>query len=100
MDVVGVIQYGSEEGMLRKIAVHSSVERNAYTRVLYQNKMNISRSVLLDEVRGKNSKSSLSDFALVVSFGPGNDIVLPALNDVIDLTKATVPSGFRLEMVK
>jgi len=99
-NITGLFQYGSDNEVLLKIAVRSNVEAIASIKLRYQNKLDESNRLMLWGVDGKKDKSSLSYFAIVISYGWAGDIVLPVMNDNIELSRATIPSRFKLEVVK
>jgi hypothetical protein len=99
-DFRGLLQYGSSTTPLWKLAIYSKAEPIIRVKFLYQNKIVDSDSLMLWGVDGKNDKSSLSHFAIVVSMDFAGDIVLPISNDALDLTKATIPPRVRVELVK
>jgi len=99
-DLIGLIQYGSDNKVLQKIAVHSKIQASESIKLRYQNKSNESNRLMLWGADGKKDKSSLSDFAIIISYSWAGEIILPVMNDNIDLSKATIPSRFKLEIVK
>ncbi len=99
-DFRGLLQYGSSTTPLWKLAIYSKAEPIIRVKLQYQNKTVDSDSLMLWGVDGKNDKSSLSRFAIIVSMDFAGDIVLPITNDALDLTKATIPPRVRVELVK
>jgi hypothetical protein len=98
--LVGVIQYGTDKKVILKLAVRSKIQAAERIKFQYQNKLSESNSLMLWGVDGKDDKSSLSDFAIVISYGSAGDIILPVTNDNIDLSRAVFPAKFSLEIVK
>jgi hypothetical protein len=99
-DFVAVVQYGSETSVLNRIAVYS--ERAEYLpppkiSLRYEGKSFNESGLMLWKVDGKKTRSSLSDFALVLSYEKAGDVVIPVHEDSPDIAKATVPKQFRLE---
>jgi hypothetical protein len=99
-DFVAVIQYGSETSLLNRIAIYS--ERAEYLlppkiSLRYNGKSVDEKGLMLWTMDGKTSRSSLSDFALVLSYEKSGDVVIPVHDDSPDIAKATVPKQFRLE---
>ena len=99
-DFRGLLQYGTPTTTLWKLALYSKVEPIIRVKFRYQNKTVDSASLMLWGVDGKNHKSSLSQFAIVLSLESAGEIVLPITNDALDLTKATIPPSFLVELVK
>lgn len=98
--LVGIVQYGTDKKIILKLAVRSKLQAVERIKFQYQNKLLEANSLMLNGVDGKNDKSSLSDFAIVISYGSAGDIILPVKNDSIDLSKAIVPAKFSLEVIK
>jgi hypothetical protein len=96
----GLLQYGTTKTPLWKLAIYSKIEPIARIKFQYENKIVESGSLMLWGADGKKDKSSLSHFAIVISLGSSDDIVLPITNDTFDLTKATIPPRYRIEIVK
>src|SRR5260370_25253774 len=86
-DFRGLLQYGTPTTPLWKLAIYSKAEPIVRIKFRYENKIVDSDSLMLWGVDGKNSKTSLSHFAIVVSLDWAGNIVLPITNDMIDLTK-------------
>ena len=100
-DLAGVIQYGSYDKVMLRLAVRSKGDPlMEQIKFLYRGKISGDSDLMLWGVDGKKEKSSLSDFSIIVSYGRAGDIVLPVRNDEIDLGKATVPPRFSLEVLK
>jgi len=99
-DFRGLLQYGTPTTPLWKLAIYSNAEPIVRIKFQYQNKIIDSDFLNLWGVDGKNNKSSLSHFSIIVSLDWAGDIVLPITNDALDLTKATIPARFRVELVK
>jgi len=101
-DLVAVIQYGSETEALHRIAIRSKIAGGLplpKISFLYRNKLVEDKDLMLWGVDGKNGKSSLSNFALVLSYDWAGEIVIPVSNDTPDIGKATVSKKFWLESV-
>jgi hypothetical protein len=99
-DLQGVLQYVSYTGPIWKLAIYSKGDRVPQVKFRYQGKLEESGTLMLWGVDGKRDKSSFSNFAIVVSMGPAGEIVLPISNDAVDLTRATIPPLFRVEIIK
>lgn len=99
-DFRGLLQYGTPTTPVWKLAIYSKAEPIIRIKFRYENKIVDSDSLMLSGVDGKNSKSSLSQFAIIVSLDWAGNIVLPITNDALDLAKATIPPNFRVELVK
>lgn len=99
-DFRGLLQYGTSKTPLWKLAIYLKAEPIVRIKFQYESKIVDSDSLMLWGVDGKNSKTSLSHFAIVVSLDWAGNIVLPITNDTIDLTKATIPPNFRVELIK
>lgn len=99
-ELQGILQYVSATGSIWKLAIYSKSDRVPRIKLRYQGKFEESGTLMLWAMDGKSDKSSFSNFAIVVSMDFGGDIVLPIVNDAIDLTKATIPPLFRVELVK
>jgi hypothetical protein len=99
-ELQGILQYVSATGPIWKLAIYSKSDRVPRIKLRYQGKFEESGTLMLWAMDGKSDKSSFSNFAIVVSMDSGGDIVLPIVNDAIDLTKATIPPLFRVELVK
>lgn len=99
-DLKGVLQYASPTAPLWKLAIYSKRDIVASIKFRYEGKVEESGTLMLWGVDGKRDKSSFSDFAIVVAAGSAGEIVLPVVNDTIDLTRATIPPHFRVELIK
>jgi hypothetical protein len=99
-DLKGVLQYGSNSAMHWKLAIYSKGDPIVRIKFKYEGKIDETDSLMLWRVDGKNDKSSLTNFAIVVAMGQFGDIVLPITNDGLDVTRATIPPRFRVEFVK
>jgi hypothetical protein len=100
-DFRGLLQYGSYQAPLWKLAIYSTMEPIVRIKFQYENKVVDSKDALmLWGVDGKADKSSLSNFAIVLSMDSAGDIVLPVNNDTLDLTRATIPPRFHVELIK
>lgn len=99
-DFRGLLQYGTPTNPLWKLAIYSKVEPITRIKFRYENKIVDTGSLMLWGVDGRKDKSPLSHFAIVVSLDFAGDMVLPITNDALDLTKATIPRNFRIELVK
>lgn len=98
--LLGVVQYGTRDKVTLKLAVRSRIDAGGRIKFAYRDKVTESEELMLWGADGRRDKSSLSDFAVIISYGRAGDIVLPVRNDEIDLGRATVPSGFTLEVLK
>ena len=96
----GVLQYGSYRAPLWKLAIYSKRDINVTVKLRYEDKLVESEPLMLWAVDGKKDKSSFSNFAIVLSMDSAGEIVLPIVNDEVDLTKATIPPLFRVELLK
>lgn len=99
-DLKGVLQYVSYSAPIWKLAIYSKRDIVPRIKFRYEGKVVESEPLMLWGVDGKSDKSSFSNFAIVVSMDSAGEIVLPIVNDRIDLTKATIPPLFRVEIVK
>ena len=99
-ELQGILQYVSYTGPIWKLAIYSKADRLPRIKLRYQGKLEESGTLMLWGVDGKRDKSSFSNFAIVLSMDSGGEIVLPISNDAVDLTKATIPPFFRVELVK
>ncbi|HET6973044.1 MAG TPA: hypothetical protein VFH96_03415 [Pyrinomonadaceae bacterium] len=99
-DLQGVLQYVSYKAPLWKLAIYSKRDVNVRIKLRYEGKLVESESLMLWGVDGKRDKSSLSNFEIVLSMDSAGEIVLPITNDEVDLTRATIPPLFRVEVVK
>ena len=95
----GQLQYGSARALIWKLAIHSKDAPLPRIKFQYEGKIVEANSLMLWGVDGKKHKSSLSNFAIVLSLNDEN-IILPILNDELDLRKAIVPPRYRVEIVK
>lgn len=101
-DILAVLQYGSSSKVQEKVLIHTKLDVLADIKFIYKNKVLNDKDLMLWGVDGKESKSALSDFSIVISFGFGGDskvgeIIIPVKNDTLDLAHATVPERFKLE---
>ena len=99
-DLKGVLQYVTPTAPLWKLAIYAKRDIVARIKLRYQGKVEESDALMLWGVDGKRDKSSFSNFAIVLSLGSAGEIVLPVVNDTVDLTKATMPPLFRVELIK
>jgi hypothetical protein len=99
-ELQGVLQYGPYTAPLWKLAIYSKGDRVPRLKFRYEGKPEESGTLMLWAMDGKRDKSSFSNFAIVLSMYPSGEIVLPVVNDSVDLTKATIPPLFRVEFVK
>lgn len=94
-----LLQYGSATAVIWKLAIHGKDTPLARIKFQYEGKIVETDSLMLWGVDGKKHKSSLSNFAIVLSLMDEN-IILPIVNDEPDLKKAIVPPRYRVEIVK
>ena len=99
-DFRGLLQYGTSTKPLWKLAVYSKAQSRFRIKFRYDNKIVDSQSLDLWGANRKDAISSLSRFAIVLSSNSAGDIVLPITNDAPDLTKATIPPTFRVELIR
>ncbi|MBX7223502.1 MAG: hypothetical protein K1Y36_26550 [Blastocatellia bacterium] len=99
-ELKGVIQYGTEKTVLTKLAVYAKRDLFGQIKFRYQNKVVETKDLQLEKVAGKKGKASLSNFAIILWFSSTDEIVLPVMNDTIEVSQASVPFGIRLEVVK
>lgn len=99
-ELQGVLQYVSPKGAIWKLALRSKRDVNVHIKLRYQGKQEESDALMLWGVDGKADKSSFSNFSIVLSMDSAGEIVLPVSNDTVDLTKATIPPFFRVEVLK
>jgi len=98
-DFRGLLQYGTPTTPVWRLAIYSKAEPIIRIKFRYENKMVDSDSLMLWGVDGKNAKSSLSRYAIIVSLDFAGNIVLPITNDALDLSRATIPPRVRVELV-
>lgn len=103
-DVLAVLQYGSSSQVQEKVLIRTKLDVLANIKFIYQNKVVSDKDLMLWGVDGKERKSALSDFSIVISFHFGGDskvreIIIPVKNDKLDLANATVPERFKLEQL-
>jgi hypothetical protein len=106
-DVVGVIQYGSEDRVLDAVEVRRAIKSGEdygtpKIEALYRLKC-VSGSMSPLELWGadkKNDPSSLSAFSMVFSYDRTTTIVIPVTNDRFDLTRSRFPKKFTLARAK
>ena len=99
-DLQGVLQYVTYTAPLWKLAIYSKSDRVPRIKLRYEGKFEESGTLMLWKMDGKRDKSSFSSFEIVVSMDSGGDIVLPIVNDEVDLSRATIPPLFRVELLK
>lgn len=99
-DFVGLLQYGPPEESLWKLAIYSKPSSGVRLKFLYENKVVESDSLMLWKADGKNDKSSLSNFSIIISLGAKDDVILPITNDFVDLSKVSLPVRTRVEIVE
>ena len=99
-DLRGVLQYVSYQAPLWKLAIYSKRDPIVHLKLRYKGKFEESGTLMLWDMDGKRDKSSFSNFEIVVSMDSAGEIVLPIVNDEVDLTRATIPPLFRVEIVK
>lgn len=99
-DFVGLLQYGPPEAPLWKLAIYSKQSAGVKLKLLHENEVVESDSLILWKADGKNDKSSLSNFSIVVSLSAKDDVILPITNDAVDFSKVTLPARTRVEIVE
>jgi len=106
-DVIGLIQYGSEDRIVDAIEVRRVTKSDEdygtpTIEGLYRLKR-VGQSQIPLELWGadkKNDPSSLSAFSMVFSYDKLNTIIIPVVNDKFDLAHARVPRKFALARAK
>jgi hypothetical protein len=104
-DVVGLIQYGSEDRVLDSVEVRRAVKSDEdygtpKIEALYQQKRVTDIPLQLWGADKKNDPSSLSAFSMVFSYDRINTIVIPVNNDRFELGRARLPKKFTVQRVK
>ncbi len=101
-NLVAVVQYGSETSVLKRIAIYSTRAEYLFPPKIswrYEGKSSDENDLMLWKVDGKKVRSSLSDFALVLSFEKDGEVLIPVYNDRPEIEKASIPKQFWLESV-
>lgn len=100
LDLRAVLQYGPYTGVSWKLAFYSKRDVIPRIKLRYEGKLVENEALMLWKMDGKRDKSSFSNFEIVVSMDSAGEIVLPITNDEVDLSRATIPPLFRVELVK
>jgi hypothetical protein len=105
-DLKGVLQYGSERQVSRRLLVRSSIDLYlSKIAIRYQGKLHddareFVTGIMLWGVDGKNDKSALSDFSVILTWNDNIEAEIPVENDELQVSKAKVSEKLILEIAK
>jgi len=101
-NLAGVLEYGSEDKVLARVMVRFKGTREdtgtPKIQMLYRQKFTDSSPLELWGADKKNDKSSLSGFSIVLSYNRNNRIVIPVLNDSLQISRAGTNPSFTISM--
>lgn len=93
--LAGVLEYGSEAKVLARVMIRFNGNREdtgtPKIQMLYRQKFTDSSPLELWGANKKNDKSSLSGFSIVLSYNRNDRIVIPVMNDTLQITRAGTP---------
>jgi len=93
--LAGVLEYGSEARVLARVMIRFKGNREdtgtPKIQMLYRQKFTDSSPLELWGASKKNDKSSLSGFSIVLSYNRNDRIVIPVMNDTLQITRAGTP---------
>jgi hypothetical protein len=94
-NLAGVLEYGSEAKVLARVMIRFKGNREdtgtPKIQMLYRQKFTDSSPLELWGANKKNDKSSLSGFSIVLSYNRNDRIVIPVMNDTLQITRAGTP---------
>jgi hypothetical protein len=105
-DLKGVLQYSSERKVFQRLLARSPIDLYlSKIAIRYQGKTHedmrsLASGVMLSGVDGKNDKSALSDFSIILTWNDKFEAEIPVENDELQIDKAKVSDKIILEAAK
>lgn len=102
-DLKGVLQYGSERKVFQRLLIRSPIDLYLskiairYQGKLHEDMESLVRGVMLWGVDGKEDKSALSDFSIILTWNDKFEAEIPVENDELQIGKAKASDKITLE---
>jgi hypothetical protein len=105
-DLIGVLQYGSERKVSQRLLLRAgagpflSKVAFRYQGKLHEDRGALESGLVLWGVDGRNDRTALSDFSIILTLNDEFEVEIPIENDELQVSKAKVPANIILEIAK